>query len=174
MAKVSRYKRRNSDRSGFKYYEIELIKDKQYIVAGGEFDTPPPSKTPLGGEGDVSGDPRSSSDFTSISNVNTEVFSNPTRYITAAGGISAEFNHPWMNVTGSNNAVTITSNPRISAGKQDNILTLFCTDSNITLNHGNSLNMIGSSQAVLNSGSYITFIWSTGNYAWNETSRGRV
>ena len=173
MPNVSRFKRRNSDRSGFKHYEIDLIRDKGFLVAGNEFDTPPPSELPLGGEGDLSGDPRSSSDFT-ISNVNTAVPDKPTYYITAAGGISADLSRAWMNVTGSNAAVTITSNPRISQGKESDILTLFCTDSQITIQNGNSVATVGSVPVVLTSGSYVTFIYNTSNTAWNETSRGRV
>jgi len=79
-----------------------------------------------------------------------------------------------MNVTGSNAAVTITSNPRISQGKESDILTLFCTDSQITIQNGNSVATVGSVPVVLTSGSYVTFIYNTSNTAWNETSRGRV
>lgn len=63
MAKISRFKLKNSERSGFKEYEIDLIKDNSYLVMPDEFDTPPPSNKSLGGEGEVSGDPRANSQF---------------------------------------------------------------------------------------------------------------
>lgn len=173
MARVSRFKRRISDRSGFKHYEIDLIRDKGFLVAGNEFDTPPPSDIPIGGEGDLSGDPRSNSSFT-ITNINTAVTDKPTYYITAGGGISPDLSRAWMNVTGSNAAITITANPRISSGRQNDVLTLFCTDSQITIANGNSVATTGSVPLVLNSGSYATFIYNSGNTAWMETSRGRV
>jgi len=59
MAKRSRvplYKRKyllkESDRSGFKYFRINLIRDGAYLVHPDEWDMPPPSDERLGGEGD--------------------------------------------------------------------------------------------------------------------------
>ena len=170
MAYISRFKKRNSDRSGFKENEIELIRDKGFLVSGNEFDTPPPSDIPLGGEGDLSGDPRSSSSF-EIGNINTAVNDQPTYYITAGGGIPLDLSRPVMKVTGSNSAVDITANPQIVRGKEGDILTLLCVDSRITLDHGSGLNMMGSSMYALDSGDSITFYYSSGGTIWNETSR---
>ena len=54
--RVQRDKRRfllkDSDRSGFKYFRRELIKDGPWLVHPDEWDAPPPSKEPLGSEGD--------------------------------------------------------------------------------------------------------------------------
>lgn len=169
--RISRFKLRNSDRSGFKEYEIDLIKDRSYLVAPDEYDTPPPSNKSLGGEGEVSGDPRANSQF-NISGT-AEVNVNPTYYITAAGGISPDLTQPFMLVTGSNTAVNISVDPQISRGKQNDILTLLCTDSAITLDHGTGLNMMGSVGFVMTSGASINFIYNSGNLAWNETSRFR-
>ena len=52
--RVSRFKKRDSDRSGFTYKEIRLVDDEGSLVGPDEFDTPPPSNFPIGGEGDVS------------------------------------------------------------------------------------------------------------------------
>ena len=172
MAKVSRFKLRDSDRSGFIEREVDLIRDKGFLVSAEEYDTPPPSEIPLGGEGDLSGDPRSNSTFT-ITNINTPINDKPTYYITVGGGISPDLTTPWMNITGSNGTIDITKNPQISSGKQNDILTLFCTDSSIKLDHGTGLNMMSSAGFTMTSGSIITFIYSSGNTAWNETSRYR-
>ena len=102
---------------------------------------------------------------------------NPEIYISAAG-ITATFTNPFMLVSGSNQAVTITANPRISSATQDAILTLWCVDSGITLQNGNGLAMMGSSTFNMTSGSVISFIFNTGATAstnvWQETSRSRT
>lgn len=177
MAKrISRFKKRVSDRSGFDYKEIQLIRDDGELVGPDEFDTPPPSKQPLGGEGDNSGgDTRSNSNFSSISTTDTPTaLLNPTFYITAAGGITPSFSNPWMNVVGSNNAITISANPSIVSGAEGQILTLFGVGSSITLNNANGISLMGSSNIVIDSGVNITFMYNTANNVWNETSRGRI
>jgi hypothetical protein len=168
VAKNLRFKLRLSDRSGFQYLERELVKDKGSRVGPDEFDDPPPSKISLGGEGDISrGDYFRSSTSTAIDLDKT----NPTFFITAAGGITPSFSHPYMRVTGSNSAITITANPRISAGREGQVLTLFCTDSNITLNNGQGISLMGSRNLLLQSGGVAVFMFNTANNVWNETSR---
>lgn len=179
MPRISRFKRRESDRSGFRQWEIELVKDGPWKVAGDEMDQPPPSRQSLGGEGDRSpGEPLADSGFelgvgaTTASYANT----NQTVYITAAGGITPSFRFPWMLVTGSNGAVDVSATPNIVRGRQGNILTLQCVDSSITLNHGsaNAINFMDSRGSLtLSSGMVVTFFYATGNLAWNETSRFR-
>lgn len=171
MAKTLRFKKRTSDRSGFDYLENELTKDGSSLVSADERDTPPPSKISLGGEGEISqGSYFRSSTSTAIDSDKE----NPTFYITAAGGITPSFAHPYMRVSGSNGAITITANPRIVIGKEGQVLTLFCTDSSITIQNGNSVATIGSQNLRLDSGSVAVFIYSTSNTAWNETSRVRA
>ena len=180
MPRISRYKLRESDRSGFKCFEIELVKQGPWKVAGDEFDQPPPSKVPLGGEGDVAGEARANSDFADSVVVVTDTgtgLGNPVLYITAAGGIIPSFTHPWMNVTGSNAAVTVTAQPAIARGREGQILTLQVVDSSITLSHGsiNAINFMDSRGSLtVVSGMIVTFIFNTGNQAWNEASRNRV
>lgn len=176
MPHVSRFRKRRSDRSGFDYYETQLVKDKGLWLTPEELDQPPPSKRSLGGEGDVTATgTRANSTFT-VANAETTPteLDNPTVYITAAGGITATKTHPWMQVTGSNAAVNISANPQISAGRERDVLTLRGVGSNITLENGAGLSMMGSVPFVLESGRTITFYYSTANNAWNETSRGKL
>lgn len=174
MPHISRFKKRVSDRSGFYYYELSMVKDGPFKIGTDEFDTPPPSKIPLGGEGDTSqGAMRSGADFSSISDTDIPSgFENPTVSVTAAGGITPN-THPFMLVTGSNVAVDITANPQIARGQQGDILTLWCVDSSITLDNGTGLNLMGSSRFVMTSGSVISFFFTSGGNVWNETSRDR-
>lgn len=56
-SRVPRDKRKfllyNSDRSGFKHFKINLIRDGAFLVHPDEWDMPPPSDESLGGEGDA-------------------------------------------------------------------------------------------------------------------------
>ena len=173
MPHISRFKLRNSDRDGFTYKEITLLKQGALKVGGVEFDTPPPSRKSLGGEGDVAaGITRSNSDFSSISTTDTPAgFGHPTVYITAAGGITPSYAHPFMYIAGSNSNITVSANPQIVAGQQNDILTLACVGSSITLANGNGVALMGSARFVMDSGSIITLIYSTGGSVWQETSR---
>ena len=172
MPHISRYKRRNDDRSGSKYYEIELVKDKQFKVHSSQLDTPPPSLKSLGGEGDVSGEPRANSDFSTAGTANILAVNQiPTTYITAAGGIIPDFTHAWMYVTGSNADIDITANPQITRGTEGKVLTLVGVGYSITFDNGTGLNLMGSAQFVMGSGGAIGLIYTTGNTAWNETFR---
>ena len=154
------------------------VKDGPWIVHGGERDQPPPSRRPLGGEGDVSGEPLADAGFalgvaaTTASALNAI----PTTYITAAGGIQPSFTFPWMRVSGSNAAVTVTAVPAIARGQQNQVLTLQCVDSAVTLSHGsaNAINFMDSRASLqMTSGLIVTFFFNTANQAWNEVSRGR-
>lgn len=168
MARANRFRKRTSDRSGFDYLEHEMLKENGVWIGPDERDEPPPSRLSLGGEGDISrGDYFRSSTSTAI-DADRE---NPTFYITAAGGITPNYEHPYMRVTGSNGAITITANPRIAAGIEGKVLTLFCTDSSITINNGNGVATMGSQNLRLDSGGIAVFMYNTANNAWNETSR---
>lgn len=168
MSKGQRFRKRISDRSGFDYLEHEMIKEDGVWIGPDERDDPPPSKLSLGGEGDIS---RGTYFRDSTSTAIDADKENPTFYITAAAGINPTFSHPYMRVTGSNSAVTITANPRIVAGRESQVLTLFCTDSSITINNGNGVATMGSQNLRLDSGSVATFIFTTGANVWHETSR---
>lgn len=175
-----RFRKGTSDRSGFDTKQIQLIKDNGIMVAPEEFDEPPPSKKSLGGEAEATGDARNNSDFSDgISALDTPPgHDNPVFEITAAGGITPQafkepMRHPFMRVTGSGSAINITADPQIVRGRQGDILTLVCTDSDITLDHGTGLNLMASSNFIMDSGSVISFFYTTGGTVWNETSRSR-
>ena len=169
MARSFRFKKRISDLTGFDFLESEMHKEKGLWYGPGEWDEPPPSKLSLGGEGEiVRGDYfRASSDIFTIDADKL----NPTVFVTAADGITPNFQHPYMRVTGSNSAVTISANPRIARGANEQLLTLYGVGSTITLQNGNGLRMMGSAPFVLGSGNSITFIFNTADLAWQETSR---
>ena len=176
MPRISRYLLREDDRTGFKQFAIQLIKDGPWKVMPEEFDTPPPSRLPLGGEGDVArGDQRASS--SGLSSTDTPSTSdNPVVYVLAAGGITPVFTSPWMRVSGSNGAVTITAVPQIVRGMERQVLTLQCVDSSLTLAHGsaNAINFMDSRSTLqLASGMVLTIVFNTANQAWNEASRFR-
>ena len=175
MPRISRYKKFTSDRSGFDTFEIQTIKDGPYKVMPEEFDTPPPSRKSLGGEGEVSGEFRTSGSSQDSGTLDTPAgFDNPTVYITAAAGITPSFTHPWMRLSGSNAAITVTATPAIVRGREGQVLTLQCVDSSFTLTHGsvNAVNLLGSGGSVtIRSGGAITLYYATGNLAWNEASR---
>lgn len=181
MPRISRFKRADSDRSGFKSFEIELVKDGPWKVAGEEFDTPPPSRVPLGGEGDLAQDElRANSAFSGNIVLVTGTaagLDNPTVYITAAGGLTPSFAHPWMRVTGSNAAVTITATPKMARGREGQLLTLQGVDSSITLTSGsaNAITFMDSRATLqIRSGMIVSFVFNTANQAWNEVSRNQL
>ena len=169
MSKTERFRKGTSDRSGFDDLKKNLVKDKSSLVRSDERDEPPSSKISLGGEGDISQGSYFRSSTSTAIDADRE---NPTFFITAAGGITPNYSHSYMRVTGSNSAITISANPRISAGVEGKVLTLFCTDSSITIQNGQGVSLMGSSTARLDSGSVITFFFNSANNAWNETSRG--
>ena len=168
MAKVDRFRKRTSDRSGFDYLEREMVKEDGVWIGLDERDDPPPSKLSLGGEGEIS---RGSYFYSSTSTDIEPGHENPTFYITAAGGITPTYIHPYMRVSGSNAAVTISANPQIVAGVEGHVLTLFGTDSQITITNGNGVATVGSVPIVLDSGGIVVFMYNTADLAWKETSR---
>jgi len=168
MAKSNRFKKRTSDRSGFDYLEREMVKEAGEWIGPDERDDPPPSKVSLGGEGDIN----QGSYFRASTSTDIDAsVLNPTFYITAAEGISPVYDHPYMRVSGSNGAITISANPSIAVGQEGKVLTLFCTDSQITINNGNGVATIASTPIVLNSGGISVFMFNSGDTAWKETSR---
>ena len=175
MDRISRFKLRDSDRSGFTFKEQSLIKDGTWKVGAGERDTPPPSKLSLGGEGDASlGDALTANSFGVVQITSPPAaYDHPITYITAAGGITPSFVHPWMYVVGSLDTITVTANPQVGVGTEDKQLTLYGVGSSIRLSHGTGLILTGSAPMVLDSGDILTLMYSTGDTAWIETSRGR-
>ena len=173
MPHISKYKKRVDDRTGFDQYEISMVKEGPWKVSPSEFDTPPPSKKSLGGEGDVAqGEARIGADWSSISDTDTPATSDtPTTFITAAGGITPSFAHPFMRVAGSNSNITLSANPQIVVGREKQILTLAGVGSSITISNGSGVALMGSSLLVIQSGVTATFYYTTAGNVWWETSR---
>lgn len=172
MSRSERFRLKLSDRSGFQYKKIELVKDGASWVGPDEYDEPPPSRISLGGEGDIS-----QGVYFNASTSTAIFYENPTFYIDGNSSLSAPNEslpktNPYMRVSGSNGAVTLSANPAINAGAVGQVLTLFCTDSSITINNGNGVSLMASRPMVMNSGSTISFIYTDSGNAWQETSRG--
>lgn len=174
MAYIPRNKKRDSARSGFTYKEIQLVNDNGVLVGPDEFDTPPPSKISLGGEGDISGDPRTNA----TSYATPSELARQVRYVTATGiapsidynfDDSVSLSEGWLLISGSNQNVTITANPQIAAGRQGQMLTLECVGSSILLSNGNGLSL--RTYFNMDSGAILNLFYSATNNLWNETSR---
>lgn len=177
-----RFLKRTSDRSGFDNFDhkgnklwngIKDVVDGQgtngnVLVDPSEFDTPPPSKEPLGGA-DVSGTPRTGSTTTTIPSGSE----NPVLLITAAGGIAIN-NQPFIVFSGSNQAIEISANPQISRGRAQQILGFQCVGSNVTLSNGNGLAMTAGKSFVMDSGAIWTAMYDGTDNLWRETSRSHV
>lgn len=147
------------------------VNDKGVSVSPSEFDQPPPSNLPLGGEGEISGDPRSNSNFSVDSNIylippeSTKLI----QYVTPTGGITWN-DQPFMYIAGSNSNVVLNKNPQINAGSQSQQISALCVGSSITLINGSGL-ALHSSFFVMDSGAIISFFYSATDNLWHETSR---
>lgn len=176
MSTKSRYKKRDSDRSGFTHLERDLIRDEGVLVAPDEFDSPPPSKKSLGGEGDISpGNTRVDSDtYTTPSDLDIPVY-----YITAVGGITfterifrsngEQTNYGYLRVAGSNGNIDVTANPQVSSSRHGVQLTIECVGSSIILENGSGLSL--RSMFNMDSGAILNLFYSETTNLWQETSR---
>ena len=173
MPKIPRFLLFNSDRSGFKGFKIGMVKDGPFTVFPEEYDVPPPSKKSLGGEGDISMGEARSGPFTLGGIATPSGYDNPTVYLSGDGQISPSFTHPWMRLTGSNAAITITASPQIIAGAQNQLLALQCVDSSFTISNGTGVSLMGSGRLIMTSGVSVVLFYSTANNVWNEASRFR-
>lgn len=178
MGRSYRFKKRDSDRSGFTHKEVELLRDKGSLVSVDEYDTPPPSDKSLGGEGEVSpGDVRANSTSYETPTENQM----KTYYLTTASTIPgipsmADLNNiamqNWIYVSGSNSAMVLASNPQVGAGAlHEQTLIIQCVDSGVTLINGNGLSLRKGFQ--MSSGSILNLIYSKTDGLWHETSRGQ-
>ena len=173
--RVSRFKRRLSDRSGFKDWEISMVKDGPWKVSADEYDTPPPSRLSLGGEGDVAVGQAISLPFV-ISMVTAPFVTSdiPVQVLLASNQVSPSTVHPWVRIAGSGGTVDLTSNPQMTAGREGQIQTLECVSNNVILDNATGLNMASSASYNMGSGAIITFVYTTGGTVWNEIWRDRL
>jgi len=178
MARVSRFKKRLSDRSGLSYLERTMIRDKGVLVGPDEYDTPPPSNKSLGGEGEVN---RSGIRSNSTSYETPTDKKRTVQYVTSVGGISSFvetfdsgeiLNYGFIYIAGSADNIDITKNPQVSTGKQADKLTLQCVGSSITLQNGNGLTL--RTQYRMTSGALLNLFYSVTDNTWHETSRNHL
>lgn len=178
MAKTYRFKKRDSDRSGFTHKEVELLNDKGSLVSVDEYDTPPPSDKSLGGEGEVS---------PGVIRTNSTSYDTPTDsqmktvYLGASSTIPgtpsmADLNNIAMQnyiyICGSASDVVLVSNPQVGRGAYNQqTLILQCVGSSVTLINGNGLDL--KKGFLMTSGSILNLIYSQTDNLWHETSRGQ-
>lgn len=177
MAKVSKVKLKDSDRSGFTFKEIELVKDNGSLVGPDEFDMPPPSNKPTGGEGVIlNPDARQNSDSYSAINLRT------TQVITAGGGITFvdnydsqnkfDTNNQWIYIAGASSLTQVTANPQISAGYHNAIFTVQAVSNQIILTNSSGLVLRGNYN--MSSGAILSLIYNATNNLWYELSRSNI
>lgn len=174
-----------SDRSGFEFgfqpitsypnaYTRESGKPVQDInikVSPDEFDTPPPSRQPLGGEGDISnGNVRQNSDFANPSNAFIATSANIT-LVSSSNAISWN-QDPWTNIAGTVSIQTMAVNPQVIAGAQNQQITILCLSNQITLINGSGLTL--RKNYIMTSGSLLCLMYQTSNSTWFETSRSTL
>jgi len=177
MAKQSKYKLRDSDRSGFTFKEIQLVKDKSSLVGPDEFDMPPPSNKPTGGEGIVL-NPDARINSTSYAALNSRT----TQLVNSSNGITFldpydsqnkfDINNQWFYVAGLTATTNIAANPQISAGYHNAVITLQCVSNKIILE--NSAGLVMPRIFNMDSGAIINFIFNATDNLWHETSRSHI
>ena len=172
-----KYLLRDSDRSGFTHRNIELFNDNGSLVAGDEFDTPPPSNKLYPDEGGVSsGDVRPNStdygiqakDVPQVLYLNTASQITLNHQVDNAGAYT--FNKSMVYVSGSNSAVALSSDPQIVSSSHQDFLTVQGVGSSVILKTGSGLRLY-TSILRLDSGSLVTFIYNATDGLWCETSR---
>lgn len=149
------------------------VQDVNIQVSPDEFDQPPPSTEPLGGQGDISGSARANSDFS----VDSNVYITPPPSIPVVYYVSSSQSIPWntkpvVYVGGSNSNITMASNPQIVPGRHNLIVAFQCIGSNIILNSGNGLTFDFNRTPFINmtSGGIITAIYNQTDSTWHITS----
>ena len=175
-----------SDRSGFEYgfqpitsrpnaYSRETgkpVQDVNVRVSPNEFDTPPPSKIPLGGQGDINaGDARANSDFATPSNA---FIVNSANFVVVNSSSSVAWNqYPWTQIAGNVSALTMAVSPQVVAGMQAQQITLMCVSNQITFINGSGLGL-NTATFIMTSGSILNLMYQSGTLTWQETSRSSL
>lgn len=176
MPYISRFKKKLSDRSGFAHREIELMRDEGSLVSGDEYDVPPPSDIPLGGEGDIS-----NGDMAADHDAYTEGNPYTVHYLTATGTIPNDFYSDkagdgvrmrTIYISGSASNITLTSDPQVARSTHGDSIVLYCVGSTITLANTSGLSLYKSYP--MDSGSLLNLIYSATDNLWHETSRSHV
>ena len=174
IRKKTRFLKETSDRSGFDNWSYdgktfnkrwESVRQDGSKIAPEEYDVPPPSNIPLGGA-DISGTPRTNSLTTDVPSISEQTI----LYITAAGGISIN-DEPWILISGSSQAVTLTADPQVSAGRAQQILGIECVGSSVTLVNSSGLALHAGRRFLMDSGAIVVLMYDGTDNLWRETSR---
>lgn len=148
------------------------VLDKGLKVAPQEFDSPPPSKRSLGGEGDISGDVRANSDFATASNVYVIPPQSAKVIVSVNSSSSISWNtEPVVYIAPALANQTMAINPQVVPGTQSQQITLECVGSSVTLLNGSGLTLY-SARYKMDSGSLLNLFYSQTDNTWHETSRG--
>lgn len=141
------------------------IRDNGIQVAPDEFDQPPPSTKPLGGEGEIGTGARNNSSSLTPENLIG------VQYLTSSSKISWTTENVPMQVTGSNQAVTLGANP-INPGTPYLYISIMGVGSNVTINSGNGVtfDFINRPSITLGSGGIATLIYNATDSTWHVTS----
>ena len=170
-----KYLLRDSDRSGFTHRNVELFNDNGSLVAGDEFDAPPPSNRLYPDEGGLSpGDIRNNpTDYSSQTPVIVQYLVaasqiNMNHQVDNAGQYS--FNKSLVYIGGSLGTINLSSNPQIVPSVQSDLLTIQGVGSSVILSNGNGLRLY-TNKLRIDSGSMVTFFYDATAGLWCETSR---
>lgn len=187
IRKSDRFRWWNSDRSGFQYGFVPLttrpnaytreqgrpVRDHGVEVSPDEYDQPPPSNRPLGGEGEIGTGARARSNFDTDSNVYfmPSEYLIPVQYLSVSTQIRWNDNNVPIYISGSNQAVSLSSNPQITSGTHDKYISVQCVGSNVTLVDGQGISIDFNVPAVvMQSGGVATLIYNATDSLWHMTS----
>jgi len=175
-----------SDRSGLEFGFVPLtdypnaytreagrpVYDNGILVAPDEYDQPPPSQKPLGGEGEIGTGARANSNPA----VDADVYIVPpesligVQYLTASTKVGWTYDNVPTYITGSNQAVTLDANP-LNPGTHNLYISLQGVGSSVTINSGNGITIDFNKPSVtLGSGGVATLIYNATDSTWHITS----
>lgn len=181
IRKGDRFRWWNSGKSGFQFGFLPLtslpnaysreagrpVYDKGVLVSPDEFDQPPPSTKPLGGEGEIGTGARDNAQ--SVATPTSDLL--PVQYLITTSKINWNFNNVPVYVTGSNAAVTLGNNP-IPLGPNCTYISIQGVGNNVVINSGNGITFdsVRKPNITLGSGSIATFICNLTDNTWHLTS----
>jgi len=173
-----------SDRSGFQFGFLPLtslpnaysredgrpVRDNGIQVSPDEYDQPPPSTKPLGGEGEIGTGARTGSDNPANVNVVPAESIIPTILVNSSTVISWN-DQPRVQIAGNVVSQVMAVSPQIQSAPDKKTLVFLCVGSSITLNNGSGL-VLHTPQYRMTSGYLINMIYTQTDSLWHETSRG--
>ena len=175
-----------SDRSGFQFgfqpltsppnaYTRESgrpIRDNGIQVNPDEYDQPPPSNKPLGGEGEIGTGARADSGFQTDSNF----YLVPPESLIPIVQVNSSTTIAWSNepvvyIVGRLVPQVMAVSPQIQSAPDKQTIVLMGVGSSVTLLNGSGLSL-HTGQFVMGSGYLLNLIYTQTDSLWHETSRG--